>query len=657
MRKSLFSRAKASVVSMALAVTTIPACLAPAAANAVVNTDLKLTSQKTAGNAMSVDSVIKGTVPENGAKTISFTIETEYDQKFTYGLGVELNKSPYWTEHNSKGDWDAKGSGFEVSLKKGSNTITVDLSDLDLKSGGNYEFRCYYSSHYQASAGDMVENEVTLTGVEFDASTITLDPDPNPDPDPPNPSIEPHNRQSGDWSFKDNKDGTATITSTVTRQLDELDILLTRGYDEDYYALHPDEFTEDAPINSHKFTYADFGLTNVENIIVESLTVTVESDAAFDQFMYGGGMNVKQGSDADTEYAKRLAELEGKEGAGYWYNDMGKEQLEDFVAQGVKFLIDDIGTGTTLEGAGTYIEAYWEPPKSVQECMATRLTDAVSFQFWYGSAAETEEYTELDTCTITSAALTYTIQRTVPYTGTLSAAIDQILSHADTKANSVEIPYADLKLQEDMDVYAIKFEVIAETDIEKFVYGIGTGTLDKESDYWFQEDGNYVVLNAGQTAEVMWIVPAEAAGSNSATNLINPDGNIYIGYYYGAPDSVKVSNVEVYYEQPKTMTTTTTTSTTTTTTTTAPPKPVKIKWGDANCNDEVRLNDAVLIMQSLGNPDLYGINGTESSHITEQGILNGDVYDNGTGLTNQDALQIQKYLIHLINTLDPFAEE
>ncbi len=75
------------------------------------------------------------------------------------------------------------------------------------------------------------------------------------------------------------------------------------------------------------------------------------------------------------------------------------------------------------------------------------------------------------------------------------------------------------------------------------------------------------------------------------------------------------------------------------------------KWGDANCNGEVRLNDAVLVMQAIGNPDVYGINGTDKSHITEKGIKNGDVSGNGDGLTNMDALAIQKYLIGLIDKL------
>lgn len=73
----------------------------------------------------------------------------------------------------------------------------------------------------------------------------------------------------------------------------------------------------------------------------------------------------------------------------------------------------------------------------------------------------------------------------------------------------------------------------------------------------------------------------------------------------------------------------------------------EILWGDANCDGEVALNDAVLIMQALGNPDAYGIGGTEETAITKQGVKNADVYGNNDGLTNQDALAIQKYNLGL----------
>ena len=61
--------------------------------------------------------------------------------------------------------------------------------------------------------------------------------------------------------------------------------------------------------------------------------------------------------------------------------------------------------------------------------------------------------------------------------------------------------------------------------------------------------------------------------------------------------------------------------------------------------------DAVIILQALANPNKYGVNGTDEKHITELGILNGDVYENGTKLTNNDALSIQKYCLKLIKEL------
>ena len=76
-------------------------------------------------------------------------------------------------------------------------------------------------------------------------------------------------------------------------------------------------------------------------------------------------------------------------------------------------------------------------------------------------------------------------------------------------------------------------------------------------------------------------------------------------------------------------------------------------WGDANCSGEVKMNDSVLIMQALANSDEFAVGGTDKNAMTSDGELNADVYENGSGLTNKDALQIQKYLIHSIISLDP----
>ncbi len=66
-------------------------------------------------------------------------------------------------------------------------------------------------------------------------------------------------------------------------------------------------------------------------------------------------------------------------------------------------------------------------------------------------------------------------------------------------------------------------------------------------------------------------------------------------------------------------------------------------YGDADENGTVELADAVLV--------LCNIIDAESYPMTEQGLLNADVYQSGDGLSNMDALAIQKYLAQLIPAL------
>jgi len=80
---------------------------------------------------------------------------------------------------------------------------------------------------------------------------------------------------------------------------------------------------------------------------------------------------------------------------------------------------------------------------------------------------------------------------------------------------------------------------------------------------------------------------------------------------------------------------TTTTPTTTSVTSTAIDT-TKGK-GDANCDGNVDMSDAVLIMQSIANPSKY--------KLTEEGKANADM--NGDGVTSGDALAIQKKLLKL----------
>ena len=107
-------------------------------------------------------------------------------------------------------------------------------------------------------------------------------------------------------------------------------------------------------------------------------------------------------------------------------------------------------------------------------------------------------------------------------------------------------------------------------------------------------------------------------------------------------------------EKTTTTTSTTTTTTTSTTTTTKPsvePKNDVTVYGDANCDGNVSIADAVLIMQSLANPSKFGLQGNSEDKITDQGYANADCSNIGDGVTNKDALAIQKYMLKLINKL------
>ncbi|MCR5601512.1 MAG: dockerin type I repeat-containing protein [Ruminococcus sp.] len=67
--------------------------------------------------------------------------------------------------------------------------------------------------------------------------------------------------------------------------------------------------------------------------------------------------------------------------------------------------------------------------------------------------------------------------------------------------------------------------------------------------------------------------------------------------------------------------------------------------GDANFDGNLDMADIVLIMQALASPNKYGVNGTDSHHITVIGMDLADM--DGNGLTTNDALKIQRILLGL----------
>ena len=57
--------------------------------------------------------------------------------------------------------------------------------------------------------------------------------------------------------------------------------------------------------------------------------------------------------------------------------------------------------------------------------------------------------------------------------------------------------------------------------------------------------------------------------------------------------------------------------------------------GDANCDNETGLADALIILQNNANSQKYPLSKT--------GEFNADVYNTGDGVTPMDALELQKW--------------
>ena len=114
---------------------------------------------------------------------------------------------------------------------------------------------------------------------------------------------------------------------------------------------------------------------------------------------------------------------------------------------------------------------------------------------------------------------------------------------------------------------------------------------------------------------------------------------------------ITTSDAATSTTQDITATSETATSVTSTETTSSMTAEETILYGDANLDGIVSLSDSVLIMQSLANPDTYGINGSDKKHITAQGRKNADCFTVGDGVTGNDALAIQKFALNLISKL------
>lgn len=519
----LFGRIKAAVISTAMIATTL---VTPAITNFsfVTAAGTTIDVNHTFVTDSDEDSTTrKGNISLAGigdATQIVMNFTTSYEGDVTieaYGWG--LTESPYWKDDSQQ---------IKAKAADGKLTATFEIPS--------------------AIQGKVKEVGVGIwwpqDGTKFVLETVSTDASASSGNNNPGTPSKPtsENAKSGTYTFKDNKDGTADITATLSAEIDDadMDYLLTAGYDEEsYYPANPEgeEYVEgESPINAHKFTFGSFGIGDLSNVTFESFTYTIQSDTEIARLLYGGGINVQQGSDADTEIVK------GKD--GYWYNDQGEEDMEEY---GDLFKITP-NNGYKAENIGSYAEIVWDVPEGVQPYVSDNDSDTVGFQFWYAEAVA-EEYTELEEIHLTSAACTYTRSMTVPYNKTQSKTVGATLTSGSDTTNQTKLSLTDLKLGDRDLISAIKFNVSSTTDLHKFTCGVGisvdeTNTVADEG--WYQPS-NIVVLDGGKNLEIMWIIPEEIR-----KDIYKADGEVLFGYWYGGDSegteisSVKLNSVDFY---------------------------------------------------------------------------------------------------------------
>ncbi len=490
---------------------------------------------------------------ESGIKTLQLNMSAPSPvAQFAYYFGISLEDDPWWV--------DVTPTGTKATPYASEFSIVLDLSSYDIGYDDTYGEKAWQLQSCYAEDIDGVKVPMTLVSIIVNGTTDTSIGEPinAGNMNTGGAGYTTANSKSGTSVFTDNKNGTATLKSTITKKIDDVSALYKEAYGGDV-VLTPspegDDYSEDGylvdiatgeivkaatvtwdatkysraseaairsaglPLNGHKFAYRDFGIfkgtSETDEIVIESLKVVLraESGTNVTRIQYGGGLNVAGHSPADTEWTKNQAGLKDDKNAGYWYNDAGIDALKETqegidahnaaTGENIQFGVE-VQNGQDIREAnfGDYVEVSWDVPADVIPYTTANDSDTISFQLWYGEI-EAEDYTPLDSLTMESAALTYTQSITFPYQGKVTKSVDEKLAGGA----GTEFLFSDFGIEYEYtaDVYGIEFKLSAAQGIDNLVLGAGTSVLEKcngaTADYWFQanncpseDDGNSITL-------------------------------------------------------------------------------------------------------------------------------------------------------------------
>ncbi len=290
------------------------------------------------------------------------------------------------------------------------------------------------------------------------------------------------------------------------------------------------------------------------------------------------------------------------------------------------------------------VEVTYDIPSNVGQTVKAMV-------FWpHGNAVEIEKVvlhmdSSSGTTSKTTTSRTTTSSRTTSTTSKTPSGGDVVLLPEDMdvgteKGDDGETNnYAEFKPQGAKS--ATLYYSVSSNDMESAgAFGTWTGE-------WEQEDFNVSVKNG--KVEVTYDIPSNV-GQTVKAMVFWPHGNaveiekVVLHGVGGSSTTTSKTTTTTRTTTSKTTTTSRTTTSKTTTSTTSTKPPVNNREaGDSNCDGTVNLADAILIMQYKSNPNKY--------KLSTQGAANADVVGNGDGVTNLDALEIQKYRLGLVSFL------
>ena len=209
-------------------------------------------------------------------------------------------------------------------------------------------------------------------------------------------------------------------------------------------------------------------------------------------------------------------------------------------------------------------------------------------------------------------------------------------SHLDVRQGSDAFPSASM-YKNAIAAYAATGLDIQVTELDATIPGNSDANYEAQAQYYSDIMDAIVEYKDSISAVVLWGLTDDASWRATQYPLLFDASFKAKPAFYSIIDGIEAI-------EPVTTTTTTSAATTTTTTTTTTTEPVTdIVYGDADLDGKVGISDVVKVMMYVANKD--------ANPITEQGLINSDVYGSGDGVFISDALSIQKKVAQMIDTL------